>query len=335
MNTGTSISRIPRAALPFAMMLALSAPALAFTLEFPGPTTTRAQVQNPAGSDTIATGPWLPSGMQIRTVEGLLDQTAYRIDAPGLSTLQILAPLREQLRADGFTILYECEAVACGGFDFRFGLNILPEPDMHVDVGDYRYLSAERQGGDAIGIIVSRTSNAGFVQVTRIGGTLPPVAVTVSTKSTLPVPIPPPTAAPTPTPAPITSTAAPPGDPAARLETGGAIALDDLVFASGSATLEARDYASLATLAAYLRANPSRAVTFVGHTDASGARAANITLSRNRADAVRRAMIETYSIPTAQVAADGVGPLSPRATNLTEQGRAENRRVEVMLNYLP
>lgn len=326
MNTGKSLSRAQRAALPIALALAFASPGHSLTLDFPGPATVLAQIQDPAGSDSIATGPWLPGGMQTRTVEGALDTTTYRIAAADASTLQLLAPLRDQLRADGFTVVYQCEAVACGGFDFRFGLNVLPEPDMHVDIGDYRYLSAERRtatGDEVVAIIVSRSANAGFVQVSRIGGTLSPAAVSMSTKATLPAPQP--TAVITPPPV------AAPADIGARLEMGGAIALDDLVFASGADTLEGRDYASLGALAAYLKANPDRSITFVGHTDASGGLEGNIALSRRRADSVRRALIATHGVPPAQVQAEGVGYLAPRATNLTEQGRTANRRVEVML----
>jgi outer membrane protein OmpA-like peptidoglycan-associated protein len=319
------------------VFLALVPPAQALTLEFPGPATALAQVQDPAGSDIIAIGPWQAAGMQTRAAEGALDTTSYRIDASGLSTLQILAPLRDQLRAAGFAVLYECESVVCGGFDFRFGLSILPEPDMHVDIGDFRYLSAERNGpagAEVIGIIVSRSSNAGFVQVSRVGGTLPPIGVSVSTKSTLPPPTPSPAIDAVATP-PITIPVANPVVAApelgTRLETGGALALDDLVFASGADTLDDREYASLASLAAYLRANPDRTITFVGHTDATGGLAANISLSRRRAESVRSTLIAAHNIPAAQVQAEGVGYLAPRASNLTEQGRAQNRRVEVML----
>jgi outer membrane protein OmpA-like peptidoglycan-associated protein len=300
-------------------------PLQALTLAFPGPARVTAQVQDPAGSTAIATGPWRTGGMQTRQAEGALDRTAYRIDTAGLSTLQMLAPLRDQLVADGYTVIYQCEANACGGFDFRFGLAILPEPDMHVDMGDYRYLSAERQtpaGDEVIDLLISRSANAGFVQVTRVGGALPPVALTVSSKTPVDLPAPPEAA-----PAPI----APPSGLAGQLETGGAVALDDLVFGSGSATLADGDYASLAALGDYLKANPARTIAFVGHTDASGALEANIALSRRRAEAVRAALIARFDVPPAQVQAEGVGYLSPRASNLTPEGRAANRRVEVML----
>ena len=113
--------------------------------------------------------------------------------------------------------------------------------------------------------------------------------------------------------------------------SGGAVALDDLVFASGSSSLTEGSYASLADLAAWLQANPEMTIALVGHTDASGGLEGNIALSRKRADSVRARLIETYDVPTRQVEAQGVGYLSPRASNLTEAGRNKNRRVEVIL----
>lgn len=310
---------------------AWASPARALTLDFPATARPTAQVQNPAGSYAVATGPWRASGMQTRTVEGAFDQTAYRIDAPDLSTLQIVAPIRDQLQADGFSLIYECDAAGCGGFDFRYGLAILPEPDMHVDMGDYRYLAAERSGPagpEVVSLIASRSSNAGFVQVTRVGGALPPAQLSVSTMA--PVRIAPPVAS-APLAAPIAAPTVAPDNLGGRLESGGALALDDLNFASGAATLTTGEYASLAALADYLAAKPGHGIAIVGHTDASGSLDANISLSRRRAESVRRVLIDRYGANAAQVRAEGVGYLSPRATNLTDAGRAANRRVEVML----
>ena len=113
------------------------------------------------------------------------------------------------------------------------------------------------------------------------------------------------------------------------------MALDDLVFASGKAVLEGRDYASLAQLADWLEAHPDRRVTVVGHTDATGALAGNVALSMQRAAAVRDVLVATYGVNAAQVDAQGAGYLAPRDTNQTPEGRQKNRRVEVMLTSTP
>ena len=326
-----------RTALALAVIVfapaALAPAAQALTLEFPGPATTTANLQQPLTSYRLPIGPWRDGNLKIHLAEGALDQTAWRLTAPDnaplrLTTLAIMAPLRAQLAASGWTVIFECETAACGGYDFRYSTEVLPEPDMHVDLGDFRYLCAERSGPDGpeyLSLMVSRSAVAGFVQLTRIGGeTLPAPQFAASTKSPLPA-------------ANGAAPADPPSQPAAatdlgtRLETGGAIALDDLVFASGAAALAAGDFASLTELAAYLRANPGRSVALVGHTDASGALGANIALSRKRAQAVRQHLIDSFGLPASQIAADGVGFLSPRASNLTDEGRTLNRRVEVML----
>ena len=111
----------------------------------------------------------------------------------------------------------------------------------------------------------------------------------------------------------------------------GSVVLEGLAFESGKAALADPDAPALVALAAWLKANPGRSVTLVGHTDASGSLAANVTLSRQRAATVRQVLIDRYGLSAAQVSAEGVGPLAPRASNDTDQGRAQNRRVEAVL----
>lgn len=290
--------------------LCAACPAAAFEPGFPGTATVTSSFQEPLTSYRLPIGPWREGGVEDRLVEGGMEQTAWRIAMPGLSTLALMAPLREQLAHEGWQVIYECETVACGGYDFRYAVALLPEPDMHVDLGDFRYLAASR-GDEALSLMVSRSAESGFVQLTRmVPGSLPGAVVE--------------------SPAPA-APALPAGNLAQVLESQGALALDDLVFASGAAELAAGDYASLAELAAYLAANPARRVALVGHTDASGSLQANVALSRKRAQSVRALLIARYGVAAAQVDAEGVGYLAPRASNLTEEGRTQNRRVEVML----
>lgn len=297
----------------------MAASALALDFVFPGPATTTASLSDALTSYALPTGPWGSGGLPTRIVEGTVDRTAWRIDAAGLSTLQLLAPLRDQLRAAGYTILWECETRACGGFDFRFATEVLPEPDMHVDLGDFRFLAAER-GPDTLTILVSRSAETGFAQIIRVG--------------------PPAPAAPLVNPSPTTPPASASGPAlsvpsvaefASALETNGAVALDDLAFETGSSKLGAGDFPSLDALAAYLLEHPDRKVTLVGHTDAAGSLANNVALSKARAASVRDRLIDAFSIPPDQIGAEGVGFLAPRASNLTDEGRTRNRRVEVML----
>jgi OOP family OmpA-OmpF porin len=115
------------------------------------------------------------------------------------------------------------------------------------------------------------------------------------------------------------------------LDQYGTAVLDDLDFASGAASLQGDDYASLSAVAAWLEANPDGTIALVGHTDASGSLAANIALSERRAEAVAEALVDRYGVDRDRVVARGVGFLAPRATNQTEEGRQKNRRVEVVV----
>jgi hypothetical protein len=142
------------------------------TLNFPSNATLLRETSSAVDSYAMPIGPWVAGGLPVKTEEGHLTQQAWRISATGLTSLQLVRPVREQLRNDGFEILFECKDQACGGFDFRFSTPVLPPPDMQVNLGDFRYLAASRdtdEGAEIISIIASRSANAGFVQVTRVG----------------------------------------------------------------------------------------------------------------------------------------------------------------------
>lgn len=308
-------------------------------LTLPATAEVTASQAQPLTTYSLAIGPFRDGALQARQVEGAVDQTAWRISSQGLGTLGLLSPLREQLQDQGFSPLYECQNEGCGGYDFRYATDVLAEPDMHVDLGDFRYFVAEKPGlpgPEYVALLVSRSAHDGFVQMTRIGPNRPvAAAVITSTKSAaqtsaeqtgLVRPVAPITA-------PLASDASAAID--AKLALGQAVVLDDLVFPSGSADLAEGNYPSLAALAAWLQADPARKALLVGHTDASGSQEANLRLSRARAESVRRRLIETLSADAAQVTADGAGFLSPRASNATEEGRRQNRRVEVIATPTP
>lgn len=303
----------------------------AVDLSFPAPATPSARQDEALGSYRMPVGPWANGKMKVLKVEGPLTRIAWRLDTTTLTTLQILAPLRDQLLRRGFVVLYECATRGCGGFDFRYGATVLPEPDMHVDLGDFRYLAAERPGAKGlqyVSLLVSRSAGAGFVQVTQVGSdpaTPAPAGTTV--------------APPAPDPASSAGGAAPPGgaqaETAAQIGTElsqhGFALLAGLRFASGSAELSAGDYPALAALAEWMKADPGRDVTLVGHTDTNGTLAGNIALSKRRATSVMERLIQKYGVPKDQLDAEGVGYLAPRSTNLTPEGRTKNRRVEAIL----
>jgi OOP family OmpA-OmpF porin len=299
--------------------LLLTGPALA--LELPTGAVMTGEDNDRRGSLAIATGPFLDGMVPTRSVDGAVLRQAWRLPGTGLTTAQLMDLFRTQLSDDGWRIIFDCQEITCGGFDFRFATLVFGEPVMHVDLGDYRYLAASNGEGH-IALLVSRSPGAGYVQVLRVGPgeEAPPVTTTSDMNGTAPV-----------NSLPAGGSGDDPVAIGARMEQAGFAVLSDLVFQTGSSTLGEADFPSLTELAGYLAANPTKRVTLVGHTDAVGSLENNIALSRKRAGSVRQALIDRYGVAPEQIAADGVGFLSPVASNQTEEGREANRRVEVVL----
>ncbi len=313
-------------------VLAAGAVAAAATLDLrlPGRAELTREVVEAADTYRLPVGPYAEGTLPRLEVEGRVVQRAYRLPAQGMTTLQILAPLRDQLEAAGYEILFDCSGEECGGFDFRFNTRVMSAPDIFVDLFDYRYLAASKGAeGDSpryVSILVSRSGATGYVQIIHVRGNGVPGAPVPAPASEEPAARPP--------------ELAPPGDgdggadeaPVVRqIEARGHAVLRDLDFGTGAATLGQGRHASLAALAAYLKADPVRRIALVGHTDAVGVLADNIALSRRRAQAVLDRLAKVHGVPRQQMEAEGVGYLAPVAPNRTAEGRAANRRVEAVL----
>lgn len=293
----------------------------ALGLDFPSGAVQITNKSQAVGSTAIPVGPYANGHVQTVAVEGAVSAEAWQVIRGDLTTLQLMLPLREQLVSDGFEIMFDCETSQCGGFDFRYDIDLLPEPEMHVDLGDFRFLTARKLDPDEtpefVSLMVSRSAETGFVQMTHVGAIEEPETLVIaSSKSTEPEI--------TPTPLPI-------GTLAEMLELNGRAPLEDLVFQTGSSQLGEGSFGSLAELSTFLKANPDSRVALVGHTDTQGALSSNLALSKKRAASVLQRLVSVYDIPRRQLEADGVGYLAPRASNLTEEGRTQNRRVEVIL----
>ncbi len=109
------------------------------------------------------------------------------------------------------------------------------------------------------------------------------------------------------------------------------VALPGLYFDFGSAVLKPESATALRTILAAIRANGAAKLRLEGHTDAIGDANANLALSRARASAVRAALVKLDAALTPRLQADGFGAARPKADNRTLEGRAQNRRVELVL----
>ena len=115
-----------------------------------------------------------------------------------------------------------------------------------------------------------------------------------------------------------------------QISTNGKVALYGIYFDFNKADVKPDSDAALTEIGKLLQARPALAVLVVGHTDAMGSFESNRTLSQRRADAIVAALVSKQGIDRKRLFPVGVSFASPVATNTTEEGRAKNRRVELV-----
>jgi outer membrane protein OmpA-like peptidoglycan-associated protein len=114
------------------------------------------------------------------------------------------------------------------------------------------------------------------------------------------------------------------------IKTTGHAAVYGIYFDTGKSEINPESEPALAEIAKLLQGNAGLKVHVVGHTDGVGDFAFNMKLSQARADAVVQALVSKYGISAARMKSSGVASLAPVESNDTEQGRAKNRRVELV-----
>ena len=114
------------------------------------------------------------------------------------------------------------------------------------------------------------------------------------------------------------------------IDATGHMAIYGVLFDTGSATIKPESAPVLAEIARLLASRPSLKLLVVGHTDNQGAFDYNMNLSSERAHSVTRYLTDTHGIAPDRLQSAGVGYLAPVASNDTPEGRARNRRVELV-----
>jgi OOP family OmpA-OmpF porin len=238
-----------------------------------------------------------------RKPEGRVTRIAYKTGA-GPSILEVARNFEMQLEKAGFTTLLSCTTDDCGGIPFTEALDVLPIPQMWVDGFDYRYWAGRKAGeGGAetyASVLVSKNNDEiyGQLVVTEVGA--------VENKM-------------------IDAAAMAKG-----LGQAGHIALYGIYFDTDKAVIKPESAPTLAEIAKLMAAQPKLHVFIVGHTDNQGTYDYNMDLSRRRAAAVAAALAKSYGVAGSRMQTAGVGFLAPVASNATEEGRALNRRVELV-----
>jgi OmpA-OmpF porin, OOP family len=103
-----------------------------------------------------------------------------------------------------------------------------------------------------------------------------------------------------------------------------------ILFATAKAALQPESRPVVREIADALKAHPDLKILIEGHTDNVGDPASNLTLSQARADAVKAALVSQFGADGGRITTQGFGDTKPVADNATAEGRAQNRRVEIV-----
>ena len=114
------------------------------------------------------------------------------------------------------------------------------------------------------------------------------------------------------------------------LAASGHTVVHGILFDTGKSDVKSESSAALDEVVKALKQDPKLKVYVVGHTDNVGAAPANLDLSKRRAAAVVQVLTTKYAVAADRLQSFGAGPYAPIASNSSEDGRALNRRVELV-----
>jgi len=246
-------------------------------------------------------------------VEGKVTRILY-LTPKGTSTLQVIRSYERALKKKGFKTLFACSKNACGNFFKRAPTfaNELYEFTITGRMSNQRYISMKlsEQGKEVYVSIYAfrhesphnRFKKRVLVQVDVVESGELEENLIVSAK-----------------------------DIEKGIKEEGHVALYGIYFDTDSHTIKPESEPTLKEIALYLKEHPDVKIFVVGHTDNRGTYRHNLDLSQRRAESVVEWLVKKGGVDRSRLIPVGVGPVAPVSTNLTEEGRAKNRRVELVL----
>jgi len=255
----------------------------------------------------LALGPILDTNQftKAQHLEGKVTQFKYSVPE-NRSSLEIQRAYESALRGNGFQVLFSCSGPQCFSDKFHYGYTNGSWGTWCTNCDEpMRFLAAKlaRPAGDVyVSLVVVRDHYEGgtwlsIVEVKPLQEGLVRVNAASMARDIL--------------------------------QTGHA-SLYGIYFDTGKAIVKPESDPMLTEIATLLASNPQLKLCVVGHTDNVGTPVSNATLSKQRADAVLEALVTRYHVATERLQAEGLGSMAPIATNHTEEGRAKNRRVELV-----
>jgi outer membrane protein OmpA-like peptidoglycan-associated protein len=268
-----------------------------------------------------------------KTLEGTATRLVYLMPA-GVSPLEVIRNYQQEIEEKGGEILYECKEEECGGDATRgssggggeMSLAMFLRPaekitDEHFsngacaqtsNISGQRYLVGKLDDSDAHISVLAYTLKTGHYCDAFSGRTIAIVDILVPKQREQKM---------------VTVKA---DEMAKKISTTGSIALYGIYFDFNKADLKPESDATLEQIAKLMQGDSQLKLLVVGHTDNVGSLSFNMELSQQRAAAVVHALTGKYGIGRSRLTPIGVAFACPVASNKSEEGRAENRRVELV-----
>lgn len=267
------------------------------------------------------------------TVQGKVTRSIYVAPA-GRSALEVLSNVEDFVAQKGFEVVFRCQREACGesfallkyhwdrlqtkvigqGYDNNRRLLIDAAFDTLADVRYTLFKRSTPEGDSYVAIFGGLHRGGSFGDFSALLSDR--VGVLVETVEPRPMD----------RRMEVVSAAQIGG----RLATEGRAVFYGIQFDFDKAEIKPESEPQLAEMAKFLKETPGASAFVVGHTDGQGTLDYNLALSSKRADAVVQALVRRYGIAAGRLVPRGLGPLAPLASNRTEEGRAKNRRVELV-----
>jgi OmpA-OmpF porin, OOP family len=265
-------------------------------------------------------------------VEGELTRILY-IAPKERSPLEVVRNYERELQRNGFQTLFKCDREECSAQDGAMGWLYLYPPKRRLTTTpgppgsqlwegtswsalsyatDQHYLAAKRTSSGADTYVSVYGAKGGAKNTTTFGHPiiLLEVVVTVPMENKM-VTIDAPTMA-------------------KEVAATGHVALYGIYFDTNKSDIKPESGPAIEEIAKFLKSDSNVVVYVVGHTDNVGGYEQNMGLSLRRAEAVVKELTTKHGIQAARLKAVGTGPVAPVAPNETEEGRAKNRRVELV-----
>lgn len=243
-------------------------------------------------------------------LEGKVTMISYYLP-DDRSTLEVFRNYEDALKAEGFEILFTCSNKDCGGRDFNHKV-VKYSGGFADNYSDQRFLAAKvaRDEGDVyVSLYTVKNTGGGGPDKNHIYTQVDVIEVTPMQEAMVTVDA---------------------NAMAAEIFETGSISIYGILFDFDKADIKPESASTINEIATLLNDNPNLKLFIVGHTDNKGSLDYNTNLSQKRADAVVAVLISEHGIDSERVTPRGLAFLAPVASNGSEEGRAKNRRVELV-----